>query len=145
MNDNYIIDQNGNIFSKAKNRYLKPHISKSNGYRMVTLLHNGKKEVCYVHQLVAEKFIDKDYKSKGLVVDHINRIRQDNRLENLRIVNTRDNIMNSSRVLEAKNIYFCETRKKYVAQVKRNKVNYRKRFSTLIEAKRFVEQIKKTK
>ena len=34
--DRYTIDENGNVFSIVKNRYIKPHIDKD-GYVIVTL------------------------------------------------------------------------------------------------------------
>lgn len=139
-NGRYLISKDAEIYSHSKGRKLKPHISKSLGYRMVTLISNeGKKNVCYLHQLMAMSFLDKDYKSKGLVVDHINRDRADSRLSNLRLVTQSENLENNN----YKNIYFCRTRNKYVVQIKRQGFKHRKRFNTMIEAVNFVNIIKK--
>lgn len=68
-------------------------VDNGNGYLYVTLTKDGKRYNRYVHRLVAEAFIDNP---DGLLeVDHINRIRNDNRIENLRWVNRQSNIENS--------------------------------------------------
>ena len=60
------------------------------GYYSITLSKNGKKKLGIVHRLVATAFID-GY-SEGLTVDHINRVRTDNRAENLQWVTNHENI-----------------------------------------------------
>ena len=58
---------------------------------------------------------------EGLEVDHINHVRNDNRLVNLRFVTRRENQRNQS--LSSKSstgvtgVYFSKARKKYVAQI----------------------------
>lgn len=56
---------------------------------------NTNKKNYRVHRLVAEAFIQYPI-PKGLEIDHINRIRHDNRLENIRIVSRFDNHRNTS-------------------------------------------------
>lgn len=60
------------------------------GYRCVQVA--GKKYM--VHRLVAETFIGPI--GKGLQIDHINRVRDDNRVSNLRIVTQSKNMRNTS-------------------------------------------------
>ena len=62
-----------------------------NGYYYVQI---GKKKY-YVHRLIIETFIG--HIPTGMVIDHINRIKTDNRLENLRVVSYRENNINSVR------------------------------------------------
>lgn len=63
------------------------------GYLMINLINKfGNLYPARVHQLVASTFIGRI--KKGLVVDHINRIRTDNRVQNLRIVTTKENTNN---------------------------------------------------
>ena len=59
--------------------------------RYFTVEINGRKR--YVHQLMAETFIGP--RPNGCVVDHINRVKGDNRIENLRYVTQSENLANS--------------------------------------------------
>ena len=89
-NGKYKIDKSGNVYSKPKGRFLKP--SKSvRGYMVLNL----NKKTRPLHQLIVESFVDSDYKSKNLVVDHIDRDKTNNVLSNLRLVSKKDNYINS--------------------------------------------------
>ncbi len=87
---NYLIFRNGSILAKGnhriKNQYSKPHFLKidinTNGYKSVHLHNDGKKKHLFIHRLLAEHFIPNPENKP--TVDHINRIRGDNRLCNLR-------------------------------------------------------------
>lgn len=60
---------------------------------------NGKKDL-YMHSIIAIKHgADPDYYEKGFVCDHINRIKHDNRSENLRIVTPSGNSHNTIRAV----------------------------------------------
>ena len=61
-------------------RYLKNDINK--GYSRVCLSKNNKQKHFFIHQLVAEAFIPNPENKP--FVDHINAIKTDNRVENLR-------------------------------------------------------------
>ena len=72
-------------------------------------------------------------------IDHINHVRDDNRLANLRFVTRTDNRRNQS--ISSKNtsgvtgVYFSKARKKYIAQIKVNQeLIYLGTFETLEEA-----------
>jgi hypothetical protein len=68
------------IFEKKVNeRMLKPAIR--NGYQFVTLRKNNSHKANMIHHMVAEAFIGK--RMSGLVINHINGIKTDNRAENL--------------------------------------------------------------
>jgi hypothetical protein len=54
-----------------------------------------------VHRIVWKMYYGEDI-TCGMTIDHINRIRDDNRIANLRVVTHRENIQNSGRVLNKK-------------------------------------------
>ena len=77
-------------------KLLKPQISDS-GYYRVGLHNNGKnKKLFFVSNIVAEAFIQEDYKQCGLVCDHINEDKLDNRLSNLQIISKSKNTHRSA-------------------------------------------------
>jgi hypothetical protein len=63
-----------------------------NGYKCCSLSTNGVVQTYQVHQLVAMAFLNHKPQGHTLVVDHINNIRTDNRLENLQLVSHRHNL-----------------------------------------------------
>jgi hypothetical protein len=89
-NQSYQISNLGNVKGK-KNNLLKPIVMKI-GYAKVTLsLGNKKVSQKYVHHLVVEEFLDRNFKNKNLVINHINGSMLDNRLVNLEIVSRKEN------------------------------------------------------
>ena len=90
---NYQVSNVGRVksYAKGKEFFLKTRINNDN-YFQVTLYVNKKPKTMRIHRLVAMAFLGNipEY-SKGIVVDHINNNRQDNRLENLQLVTVRLN------------------------------------------------------
>lgn len=84
----YLISPNGDVYSIKNKKLLKRGIS-SNGYQKVTLFFNNLGKVKSIHRLVWETH--KDLIPKGLCINHINGIKDDNRLENLEIVTYKEN------------------------------------------------------
>lgn len=73
-----------------KGTVLRPSLN-TNGYQICTLSTNGNHWTNPIHQLVSMAFLNHKPDGLNLVVDHINNIKTDNRLENLQLVTTRHN------------------------------------------------------
>lgn len=84
------ICKNNNVKQFSKSFILK--FEKSKGYNYVHLFKNGVRKRMAVHRLVAEAFIP-NTESKPFI-DHINTIRDDNRVENLHWVTPKENMEN---------------------------------------------------
>jgi uncharacterized HNH endonuclease L247 len=90
--DNYFVDINGNVYSNKSGNFkkLKPRLK--NGYYFTRIIDNtGKQKYTGIHRLVALTFIPIDNASK-YEVNHKNKIRTDNRLENLEWLSHTDNV-----------------------------------------------------
>ena len=75
-----------------RNAFIKP---KDNGCGYYQVCLSGGKYM-YVHRIIAMQFIENDDPIHKTQVDHINRIRSDNRIENLRWVSASTNNRNKS-------------------------------------------------
>jgi len=110
------------IGRKLKEKMLKTP-NNSLGYSSVVLCKKGLKISKYVHQLVAIAFLNHTPNKYKLVVNHINFIRNDNRVENLEIVTQRQNsnrkhCNSSSKYI---GVSWCNTHKKWRAKILINK------------------------
>ena len=89
---NYYCDEEGNIYStmRGKMHKMKQQDNK-NEYKQVTLINDkGERKTRFVHRLIALTFFTAFDENKH-EIDHINGVRNDNRLDNLRISNKIDN------------------------------------------------------
>ncbi len=89
--DDYLVSDRGEVCRKKDGVVLKQYVQKS-GYAAVFLKKDNWTSAVLVHRLVAMAFLSivqgKDF------VDHINTIRSDNRVENLRWVDAKGNANN---------------------------------------------------
>lgn len=108
----YQATTHGKIWSCRRGRFLKPQKHVHNGYMYVNT--NGMNTV---HRLVALTWLEKP-EGKNYV-DHINEIRDDNRVENLRWVDNSTNLHNSSKT---KGYSFDKRRGKYSVEFMLNGV-----------------------
>jgi hypothetical protein len=135
----YFINKNGDV--KGKNGVLQSSIGK-NGYHYIALCKDSKHYTKNIHRLLAEAFLpNPDNKP---FVDHIDRNRLNNKLDNLRWATVQENINNSERV-EFKKGCICETKDKVKDKIYtyfrvyyfENNVKKTKRFKTMEEAEAF--------
>ena len=89
--ENYEVSNLGKVRNITTGKNLNGWIEKK-GYMRVGLYNNGKKTNKYIHRLVAEAFIENPNNSEQ--VDHINGIKTDNKVENLRWVTSSQNNFN---------------------------------------------------
>ena len=92
---NYLIYPDGRVYNKKfGGREMKVCIDKNAGYGQLELHNEGQSRSVLVHRLVAIHYISNPENKP--YVDHINRIRCDNRVENLRWVTASENMNNVS-------------------------------------------------
>ena len=109
--ENYIIYDDGDIYSRNVNRYLSPNRTNKAGYNIVDLYKNGKYNKFKVHRLVALHYIpNPDNKP---CVDHIDGNKLNNNVENLRWVTHQENdnafrTINTNNTSGIKNITYCK-------------------------------------
>lgn len=76
---------------KKRIKYLR-NKKRPTGYCQIALFRDGKRKRFSVHRLVWEAFVGKI--PDGYEIDHINAVRDDNRLVNLRVVTSKENHAN---------------------------------------------------
>lgn len=81
-NDNYSINEQGQVRNDKTGHIRRPTPNKRNGYLVVDLYKDNKREKVPIHRLVAEAFIPNP--ENKLTVDHIDGNRQNNSIDNLR-------------------------------------------------------------
>ena len=81
-NENYSINENGEVRNDVKGTIKKPFKNKQNGYWIVDLYKNNKSNKVPIHRLVAEAFIPNPHDK--LTVDHKDGNRENNDISNLR-------------------------------------------------------------
>lgn len=125
FNGRYIIYSDGSVWSVKQNKFLKPSLHHNNYFRVCI----DKKDY-RIHRLVAMAFIPNPL---GLTdINHINKIKTDNRVENLEWCTHRHNMCHSI-AIDHPGINFQKG--KYNVRIYHNKKNlYLGRFSTIEEA-----------
>lgn len=103
--ENYEISSFGRVKNVKFNKLIFPHIS--NGYERIGLINNGKQVKFRVHRLVAQAFINSSI--EDIEIDHIDRIKTNNHVSNLRCVNRIDNSNNLNKNRIFKLVEFINT------------------------------------
>ncbi len=101
------------------------------GYGYITITIKGKSYLA--HRLIWIMVYGS--LDNNLIIDHINHIRDDNRLVNLRAITKADNARNRTKQdsnLQETGIWYCKRRKRYVAEITYNgKKVYQKTFKDI--------------
>jgi len=125
----YEVSNAGNV--RRNGRVLKPS-SDSDGYLIVSPCKNNIQTTKKVHRLIAIAFIPNPNNKPQ--IDHINRIKTDNRVENLRWATYSENNINRPIRSEHRHIQLTKWRS-YRVQIQRNsKYVFIKSYPTLAEA-----------
>ena len=88
-NENYLVNEMGEIFSVRRNQKLTPKVN-HDGYLRIQLWDKGNVQFVSLHRLIAEAFIPNP--GNKPFVNHINGNKQDNRVENLEWCTQKENI-----------------------------------------------------
>jgi hypothetical protein len=134
---NYQISSHGRVKSLQNNkeRILSTYIR--NNYLSVILYKEGKQKHKDIHRLLADAFIPKNIDK--LEVDHINRNKLDNRLDNLRWSDRQEQCINKDDWFKGTNtgepyISFDKSRNRFQIRKRIQGVNYYKVANTLDDA-----------
>jgi len=132
---NYLIYKDGRVYSEYKKICLKPSPDKD-GYLYVNLTHKSKKKNHTIHRLVALHYLDNPENKK--TVDHINRDKTDNRIENLRWATMKEQMKNQGIRITNKSghkcICYCKRDNKWKFAKQQGKKTISKRFNTKTDA-----------
>lgn len=93
--ENYQVSNLGRVKGKRV-VFLKPNLN-TKGYFKIRLYNRGIGKTISVHQLVAMAFLDHEPDGNTIIVDHINNIKTDNRVENLQLISNRENYVKDRR------------------------------------------------
>jgi hypothetical protein len=107
--EDYMIDRDGNIMGARLKRLMKPQ-NNGDGYLNIALWKDKKPKKYLIHRLLALQFIPNP--DNLPLIDHIDRDRQNNNLENLRWVTRSQNMRNK----DCKGYHWYKRMKKWKAE-----------------------------
>ena len=122
--ENYEISNFGNVRNTDTGRILKPR-KNTEGYYIVDLYKNGIMKNFYIHRLIGFAFIPNPENLP--CIDHIDRIRTNNLISNLRWISNSNNNRNRPKFKNSSSkymgVYFHKANGKYVATIRINNKN----------------------
>ena len=138
LHDKYILFHTGKVYSLYSKRFMKDFELNKSKYRCITFNINGKKKKFLIHRLIGLNFIPNP-KNKRFI-DHINRKRDDNRINNLKWATRSENNNNTKSKGYTK--FFHKQQNLWKIQWKINHNPFKKKgtsFKTELEANKFIE------
>ena len=128
----YKINKNGEIWSNYYNKIMTPTLNGS-GYYIIEITKDGVVKQTTIHRLLAIQYIPNPNNLK--MVDHIDRNKTNNCLENLRWASCRTNNLNMNKTPNSghSNIYI-DIHTVFVVNIRANGNRYNKRFKKLEDA-----------
>lgn len=134
-------------FRIVPEKILKPRVKR--GYMNVGIQKNNKRKFYFVHQLVAMGFLNHKLNGTNFVINHKNYIKDDNRLENLEIVDVRYNtiysIDKSKTTSKYTGVHWNKKHSKWRASIYDNKTKWLGDFENEHDAHIAYEKYLKTK
>jgi hypothetical protein len=98
-------------------------LKQNNGYNRVNVQIKGlKPKTIHIHRIVSAVFLDYKFMQHKLVVDHIDSNKQNNHLNNLRLISHRENTSKEKSIKSGfpPGVTFRKTTKKYITQIQIN-------------------------
>lgn len=138
----YKIFTDGRLYNIKRKIFMKTQLD-NKGYERVNLINDDREvKACRIHRLLAITWIPNPENKEQ--VDHVNRIRNDNRLFNLRWATACENQQNTGlRITNTsgiKNIHFHIKKNYWIYKKTYKKKSYCKYFKTLEEAIKYKEE-----
>jgi hypothetical protein len=107
---NHMVSDTGDVMNIKKNTLLSVRYD-DKGYKRVNLYNSNVEHSKFVHRLIADAFIPNPRNLP--FVDHIDRVRDNNDISNLRWVTRQENAFNT----KCKGVYFDKNAKKFRARI----------------------------
>ena len=90
--NNYLIYNNGDIYSKKNKIFLKQRKDKKGYFRVDLVGDNKKRKTFKIHQLVGIAYLNHNLEDKEYVIDHIDSNKSNNYLHNLQRIHRIQNL-----------------------------------------------------
>ena len=94
FNNHFIFFKNGRVLKLNKFKRVYTEITKKHsGYQTITCRNGKELKTFYLHRLIYKAF-NPELNINGLHIDHLNRNKSDNRIDNLKLTSHQENMLN---------------------------------------------------